>query len=150
MDAARASGDGDLFLGMDAGWVERYDPLAPSSPCSVVTESVLEKGRQEHDRRQVFLIITEWTGPYAENTILNNGRIEESSRGGYVLTTGEYFTRNLLQKASAYTRREVVFENVSASNVQWLDEEEKWSTCVARLLAGEYERKNEGAAEPSG
>lgn len=130
--------------------MERYDPLPLSSPLSVVTESVFGKGRQEHDRQLGFLIITEWSSPDAENTILNKGRIEESSRGGYVFTTGAYFARHLLQKASAYTRREVVFENVSASNVQWLDEEEKWWTCVARLLAGEYERENEGAAEPSG
>ena len=64
------------------------------------------------------------------------------------MTAGEYFAKNLLQKASGYTNHHVIFENVSASIVQWLDKENKWSTYLARLLAEEDQRKIQRVVEP--
>ena len=154
LDAAQGIGDGDLFLGMDAVWMERYDPLASSSsspPSTAIPDPANETNLDEETqaKESTLLLITDWASPAIETQILHSGTIETSSHDGQVLTTGEYFTKNLLQKASAHTIHHVVFENISPTNVAWLDkEEEKWSTHVARLVA-EEERRNDGAAEPS-
>lgn len=146
LDAAQEVGDGDRFLGMDAVWVERYGPPPPSSSSPTATDSAFSKRADE--REQILLVITEWTNQHVEKTMLDSGRIEES-RGGQALTIGEYFAKNILQRACTYTKHDVVFENVLPSNSQWLDKGEKWSTYVARLLAeGEQRRGDEGAAEP--
>ena len=152
LDAAQRIGDGDVsFLGMDAVWVRQYDPRSwsSSSPPSAATDSAAEASRDgETQEENVLLIITDWATQDAERTLLGSGKIEES-RGGQIMTTGEYFTKNLLKIASGYTKHHVMFENVSASNVQWLDKEEKWSTYVGRLLAVEEDqRKDEKAVEP--
>lgn len=142
LDAAQGIGDGELFLGMDAVWMERYDPLPPSSsspPSTAIPDSAVETKRDEETQAKecTLLLITEWASPAIETQILHSGTIEQPSHDGQVLTTGEYFTKNLLQKASAHTKHHVVFENISPANVAWLDKEEKWSTHVARLVAEE-------------
>ena len=148
-DAAREIEDCDLFLGMDAVWMSPYEPITiippPTSP-----ESTTEPNEQtESSNPTSLLVMTEWASQDAEKRILDSGRMG-GSHGGQVMTVGEYFGRNLLQRASAYTRHEVLFENVSAANVEWLDKEEKWTTYVRRLLAEEAEQtKHEEAAEPT-
>ena len=145
LDAARGIGDGDSFLGMDAVWMERYDPLAssssspPSIPPSTVPDPANETNLDEETqaKENTLLLITDWASPAIETQILHSGTIETSSHDGQVLTTGEYFSKNLLQKASAHTNHHVVFENISPANAAWLDKEEKWSTHVARLVAEE-------------
>ena len=151
-DAAQRIGDGDVsFLGMDAVWVRKYDPRSWSSsfPPPAVTDSAAEvspTGKTQEEN--VLLIITEWATQDAEKMILGSGRIEES-RGGQIMTTGEYFKKNFLKIASGYTKHHVMFENVSASNVQWLDKEERWSTYVGKLMAADEDhRKTQEAVEP--
>ncbi len=134
-DAAQEIEDRDLFLGMDAVWMSPYEPIIPPS---TFPESTMEPKETESSNPISLLVMTEWASRGAEKRILDSGRMGES-HGGQVWTVGEYFGRNLLQRASAYTRHEVVFENVSAANVEWLDKEEKWSTYVSRLLAQEAE-----------
>lgn len=148
-DVAQEHSDGDSFLGMDAVWVRRYDQIPLPSPPSIAVDSATEEIRQRDESPQpaTLLVITEWASQAAEKAILDSGKIEES-RGGQVLTTGQYLTKNLLQQARTYTKHHVVFENVSASNVQWLDKDEKWSTYVARLMAEEDQRKHKETAEP--
>lgn len=68
--------------------------------------------------------------------ILDSDTIEDPS-SSEDFTTGEYFVRDILQKANGYMKHHVAFENVSKANVEWLDKEEKWSTHAARLLAEE-------------
>ena len=152
LDAAHNVGeDGFPFLGMDATWVRRYDTpsCSSSSPSSTTTDSAGEafpEGRIPEEN--VLLIILDWATQDAERMILDSGNIEES-RGGQIVTTGEYFAKNLLQEASSYTKYHVIFENISASNVRWLDKEEKWSTYVGKLLAAEEEqKKTQEAVEP--
>ena len=125
LDTSQEAFEGDLFLGMDAVWVERYEPAAPDSPT--------QPKPAISSNAATLLIITEWTNPDAEKVMHASGKIEES-RGGPSLTAGEYFDKNLLRRGSAWKEHQVVFENVSASNVQWLDKEEKWSTYVQRLM----------------
>ncbi len=137
-DAAQGIGGGELFLGMDAIWMERYDPIP--SPTPAATDAAVEIKPDGSPKPEILLVITEWATPDAEKTVLESGQVQDSHTN-QVLTTGEYFAKNLLQKASAYTKDRVVFENVSAANVQWLGREEKWSTYVARLLAEEDGRR---------
>ena len=148
VNAAQEVGDGDRFLGMDAVWVERYDPPPPPSSSSpTAIDLTFSKRQQVDEQEQILLVITEWTDQHVEKPMLDSGKIEES-RGGQALTTGEYFAKNILQRASTYTKHYVVFENVLPSNSQWLDKGEKWSTYVARLLAEEEQRgRDEGANE---
>ena len=141
-EIAQGVDDVDLFLGMDAMWAGQYKPSAPSSPSSMATEMTHNAPPQP----ETLIVMTEWTSQDAEKKVLDSGKIE-GSRGDQFLTMGEYFTTNVLQKARAYTKHQAVFENVSASNVQWLNKEEKWSTYVARLLAEETQRKRTEAAE---
>ena len=149
LDAAQGIGDSDVsFLGMDAVWVRQYDPRSwlASSPPSAATDSATEVSHDgETQEENVLLIITDWATQDAESMILGSGKIEET-RGGQIMTTGEYFTKNFLNIASGYTKHHVMFENITASNAQWLDKEEKWSTYVGRLLAAEEDQKK--AVEP--
>ena len=144
-NTAQEMSDSDLFLGMDAVWLERYEPSAPRSPSSTATGlKIIEKeeGKTDEQKPKTLLIITEWTTQDAEKTVLESGNIKES-RSGPILTNGEYFSKKLLQQAGTYVNHHVVFENVSASNVQWLDKEEKWSTYVKRLMDEEARRMSE-------
>ena len=134
-DAAQGTGDGDLFLGIDAIWVEHFYPTP-----SAALESAIEIRRDRDLHQKTLLVVTEWACQDGEKMILDCGRREDPS-SGEVLTTGEYFARNILQKANGYTKHHVTFENVSKANVEWLDKEEKWSTYVARLLAEEDEKR---------
>ena len=151
LDAAQGVGDDVSFLGMDVVWVRQYDPrsLSSSSPTSATTDSSAETSLDGKTQEEnVLLVIIDWATQDAERMILGSGKIEES-RGGQIMTTGEYFTKNILKIASRYTKHHVIFENVSASNVQWLDKEEKWSTYVGRLLAAEEDqRRIQEAVEP--
>ena len=152
LDAAQGIGDGDVsFLGIDAVWVRQYDPrsLSSSSPTSATADSSAETSLDGKTQEEnILLIIIDWATQDAERMILGSGKIEES-RGGQIMTTGEYFTKNILKTARRYTKHHVMFENVSASNVQWLDKEEKWSTYVGKLLAAaEDDRKTQEAVEP--
>ena len=139
--AAQGIGNGDLFLGMDAVWVEQYYPTPSTSPPSAISESAIEIRRDGEIHQKTLLVVTEWASQDGEKMILDSDRIENPS-SGEVFTTGEYFTRNILEKANGYMKHHVAFENVSKANVEWLDKEEKWSTYVARLLAEEETRKN--------
>lgn len=152
LDAANNIGEDDFpFLGMDATWLRQCDPLSwsSSSPPSGMTDSAGEVSSDDKIHEEnVLLIILDWATQDAEKLILDSGNIEES-RGGQFVTTGEYFTKNLLKEATGFTKHHVILENVSASNVQWLDKEEKWSTYVGKLLAAEEEqKKNQEAVEP--
>ena len=140
MGAAQGISNGDLFQGIDAAWVEQYHPNPPTSPPSAVSESAVETKRDGEIRQETLLVITEWASQDGEKTILDSDRIEDPSSGEF-FTTGEYFSKNMLQRADEYTKHHVAFENVSKTNVEWLDKEEKWSTYVARLLAEEDERR---------
>ena len=131
-EAARATGDGNHFLGMDAVWVEPYDPDLGDRTSQAETTPL----------RSLFVIIS-WASQNSEVLVLSSGQISEPSSGGQI-TTGEYFAKNILHLASRYTKHDVAFECVSAANVAWLDKEERWSTYVARLQAEEDDRrKNE-------
>jgi hypothetical protein len=139
-DAAQGIGNGDLFLGMEAVWVEQYYPTPSTSPPSAVSESAIEIRRDGEKHQKTLLVVTDWASQDGEKMILDSDTIEDPSSGeGF--TTGEYFTRNILQKANGYMKHHVAFENVSKANVEWLDKEEKWSTHAARLLAEEDETK---------
>ena len=61
-------------------------------------------------------------------------------------TAGGYFADEILQKASRYTKHQVIFENMTASNVAWLDKNEKWSVYVARLMADEAKRRKNSSS----
>ena len=137
-DAAQAIGDGDSFLGMDAVWVEPYDPGLGD-----------QTSRAKTTPPQTLFVIISWASQNSETLVLSSGQISEPSSGGQSLTTGEYFAKNVLHLANRYTKNDVAFENVSAANVAWLDKEEKWSTYVARLLAEENDRlkKEDGGRE---
>ena len=139
-DAAQGIGNADLFLGMDAVWVEQYYPTPSTSPPSAASESAIEIRRDGKIHQKTLLVVIDWASQDGEKMVLDSDRIEDPSCGE-VFTTGEYFTRNILQKANGYTKHHVAFENVSKANVEWLDKEEKWSTCVARLLAEEDEKR---------
>ncbi len=148
-DAAQGIGGGELFLGMDAIWMKRYDPIPPPSSISTslatsappaTTDAAVVINPDGSPQPEILLVITEWATPDAEKAVLDSGQIQDSHTN-QVLTTGEYFAKNLLHKASAYTEDRVVFENVSAANVQWLGRDEKWSTYVTRLLAEEDGRR---------
>ena len=136
-NTAQKMSDSDLFLGMDAVWLQQYELAALLSPLKIG-----EEGKKDEQKPKTLLIMTEWTTQDAEKTVLESGKIKQS-RDGPILTNGEYFSRKLLQQASTYANHHVVFENVSASNVQWLDKEEKWSTYVKRLIDEEERRMNE-------
>ena len=139
-DSAQGIGNGDLFLGMDAVWVEQYYPTASTSPPSVALQSAIEIRRDGEIHQKTLLVVIDWASQDGEKMISDSDRIEDPS-SGEVFTTGEYFSRNILQKANGYTKHYVAFENVSKANVEWLDKEEKWSTYVARLLAEEDEKR---------
>ena len=139
-DAAQRIGNGDLFLGMDAIWVEQYCPTPSTSSPSIVEELAIGIRRDGEIHSKTLLVVIDWANQDGEKMILDSARIEDRS-SGEVFTTGEYFTRNILQKANGYTKHHVAFENVSKANVEWLDKEEKWSTYVARLLAEEDEKR---------
>ena len=133
LDAAQGVGDGDSsFLGMDAIWVEQYEPAAPPT-------------EPQRNKETTLLLITEYTTQTAESTILSRGTITES-RGddGPVLTTGDYLEKSVLSKASAKAHHHVIFENVSADNVAWLDKGERWSRYVKRLVDQEEMRRGGG------
>lgn len=152
LDAAQSISKGDFpFLDMDATWLKQCDPLSwlSSSPSSTTPDSAGESSPDgKIEENNVLLIILDWATLDAERMILDSGNIEES-HVGQIVTTGEYFTKNLLKQAGSYTKHHVIFENVSISNVQWLDKEEKWSTYVGKLLAAEEEqKKNQEAVEP--
>lgn len=129
-DAAQGIGNGDLFLGMKAVWVEQYYPTPSTSPLSAVSESAIEIRRDGEKHQKTLLVVTDWASQDGEKMILDSDTIDDLSSGeGF--TTGEYFTRNILQKANGYMKHHVVFENGSKANVEWLDKEEKWSTHAA-------------------
>ena len=143
LDAAHEIDDGDSFLGMDAVWVERYEPT--SSPSSPTTTEI--KRNTSPAQPATLLLITEHTSRAAETALLSRGAIKES-RGddddGPVLTTGAYLEKNVLSKASACVKHQVVFENVSGGNMEWLDKGERWSVYVKGLMKDEEERRGGG------
>ena len=140
-DAAQDVSDSDLFLGMDAVWIEQYEAAAPSSSSSTATGLKAEEGKRDEQKPKTLLIITEWMTQDAEDMVLGSGNIEES-RNGRFLTNGDYFAKKVLQQASTYANHRVIFENISSSNVQWLDKEEKWSTYIKNLIDKEERGKS--------
>lgn len=115
MDAAQEIGNGDLFLAMDAVWVEQYYSNPSSSPISAASESAIEIKRDGEIHQKTLLVVTDWASQDGEEMILGSGRIEDPS-SGEAFTTGEYFTRNILQKANGYMNHHVAFENVSRAH----------------------------------
>ena len=132
-DSEKLRGDGDLFLGMDASWMEQCGSTGSSSSSSTATGPKLQEGKPDEQNPEIFLIMTEWVSTDAEKKLLESGKIKQP-HGGPTLTLGEYFSQNLLEQASTYAKHHVVFENVSPFNVQWLDKEEKWSTFLKRFV----------------
>lgn len=120
-EAARGTRDDGLFLGLDAVWLEEYYAIPLSFFASATLVSPIEVGQDRETKQRTILIVTERASQDGERAILHSGRIEESP-GGRAFTAGDSFARNLLQKASGYTKYHVTFENVLEANVKGLDE----------------------------
>ncbi len=58
-DAAQGIGNGDLFLGMEAVWVEQYYPTPSTSPPSAVSESAIEIRRDGEKHQKTLLVVTD-------------------------------------------------------------------------------------------
>lgn len=138
---AETIGDGysELFLGLDAVWLEQYHPMPSSTISLAAPDSAIGRKQDERTQQHTFLVIVGWANQDAEKTILESGRI--GVEGGDCLSTGDYFAKNILQRSIGYMKHYVAFENVSEGYEEWLNKEEKWSTYVARLLAEEEHRK---------
>ena len=136
-DAVEEVDQDDLILGMDGNWIEPFQLASSPSPppsSSDTLDPITETESKTETERKKYLVIIDWTSQDAANKISSYGRIEKPSLNGSPCTVGDYFASNILEKSSRWSRHDVVFENVSAANVDWLDKEEKWSTYVLERM----------------
>ena len=149
VDAAKEVDQDDGFLAIDGSWIEPFRPASsrpsPSSASSQSDPTTEIKSKSE-TKSKTFLVTVEWTSQDAATKVFDGGKIDNPSTDGSASTLGDYFARNILQKSSRWSKHDVLFENVSATNVDWLNRETKWSTYV---MAKEMEYRN-GAGQVVG
>lgn len=141
--AAEGVEQGYGFLNMDGVWIEKFRSPSMSSSGSPSVSPSATQGSVDgaETKAKTFLVITEFLDQHQATTIFNSGSITHGPHLAAVCTAGEYFTENILQECSRWSKHDVIFETVYENNVDWLDKEEKWSVYVKRQLAEEDARR---------
>lgn len=134
--------DGDQFLKMDACWIEEPQQISQFPSPSSQTPSTTQMDQVTLIPGTKLFLMTEWESAAGEIKMLDSADPPEN----WTETAGGYFADEILQKASRYTKHEVIFENMTASNVAWPNKDEKWSVYVARLMADEAKRRNNSSS----
>lgn len=137
-----------LFLGIDMVWLLR----CPSpSPPPLELERLLSTANRPGTDPRTLLLITSWKDQEAEKVINR-----EYQRLRNCQDSEDPFAKNILPKATSFTRRQVALEDITEDNVEFLDLEEKWKTWMSRMFAEEDAKRRErlggneiGHAEPS-
>ena len=118
---------------MDGLWIEPFQLVSSppsSSSLTDTSEPNTETKSKSETKSKIFLVIIEWTSQDAATKVFDGGKIKNPSLDCSTSTLGDYFTTNILQKSSRWSKHDVFFENVSAMNVDWLNRDIKWSSYV--------------------
>lgn len=134
--------EGDHFLKMDACWIEEPQQNLQSPSPSSRTDPTTQMDQATQIPCTKLFLMTKWESAAGERRLLDSADPPRDSTE----TAGGYFADKILQKASRYTKHQVIFENVFGSNVVWLDKDEKWSVYVARLMADEARRRADASS----